>query len=58
MHIVRKIKKYSPIRVANAMGYLGYYWKNPNRTPTNIDIMVMGVPKTDLIQILKYLETK
>lgn len=58
MHIVRKIKTYHPFYVSNAMSYLGYYWKNPNRTPTNINIMLMGVPKTDLIQILKYLETK
>lgn len=55
-HIVRSIKKYHHVRVANAMSALGWGWKNPKRRPTNIERMLEGVPRIDLVLILRHLE--
>ena len=57
MHIVREIKKYNHIQVANAMFEAGYYWDKPKRRPKNIEKMVMGLPRCKLEEILGYLRT-
>ena len=53
MHIVRELKKYNAIRIANAMYAVGYRWKRPRNIPTNIDRMVQGLPRCDLERILR-----
>lgn len=53
MHLVREMKKYGHVRVANAMYAIGYSW--PRRRPTNIERMVEGVPRCALEQILAIL---
>jgi len=58
MHIVREMKKYSDIRVANAMYKLGWFWKKPKRRPTNIVRMVEGLPRCDLERILAELRRR
>ncbi len=55
-HIVRSIKKYHHTSVANAMDAFGWTWKNPKQRPTNIERMLEGVPRIDLVLILRYLE--
>lgn len=55
--IVKKIKQYHPFMVKNAMWRLGWGWKNPKRAPTNIEVMLIGVPKPALIEILAILES-
>lgn len=55
--IVREIKKnYNDTQVANAMFALGWYWRKPRRRPTNIDIMLEGIPRCDLLKILDVLK--
>ena len=56
MHLVREMKKFGHIRVANAMGALGWYWKNPRNRPTNVERMVQGLPRIDLERILNKLQ--
>ena len=58
MHIVRSIKKYHHTSVANAMDAFGWVWKNPKQRPTNIERMLEGVPRIDLVLILRYLEER
>ena len=55
MHIVRQMKKYNHIQVANAMFKAGYSWRNPKRRPKNIERMVMGLPRVVLDEILGHL---
>ena len=57
MHIVRKIKEYSHIQVANAMYAMGYVWRRPNQRPTNIEKMVQGLPKHELQKLLATLKS-
>lgn len=54
--IVRSIKKYNHVQVANALWKLGYGWRNPKHRPTNIERMVNGLPRQDLVQVLAILE--
>lgn len=56
MHVVREIKKYGDILVANAMHKIGWTWQNPKRRPTNIEKMVEGLPRCDLDRILMELQ--
>lgn len=58
MHLVRAIKKYHHNAVADAMYFLGWVWKKPSKRPTNIDHMLQGVPRCDLVVILQKLESK
>lgn len=55
--IVKKIKRHNHIMVKNAMWQLGWGWRNPKRAPTNIEVMLIGVPKPALIEILAILES-
>lgn len=55
MKLVREMKKYGHIRVANAMYSVGRWWRNPRRIPTNIEHMVMDVPRIELEQVLNIL---
>jgi hypothetical protein len=55
MHIVRRIKKFSHIHVANVMHTMGFRWAY-KRCPHNIVLMVEGVPKHELEEILRRLE--
>lgn len=57
-HVVREIKKYHHIEVANALNYLGWYWEKPNRRPTNIEVLCSGIPKGDLLRLLNRLRSK
>ena len=57
MKLVRAMKKYGHIQVANAMGAIGYAWKNPRHRPTNIERMVQGLPRCVLKQIIDRLRT-
>lgn len=52
MHLVREMKKHGDIRVANAMFACGWTWKNPRRRPKNIERMVEGLPRCELVRIL------
>ena len=56
--IVRAIKKYNHVRVANAVYSAGYRWKNPFRRPHNIEKMLERLPRHDLVYILKHLQTE
>lgn len=56
MHLVRKIKSYNEIQVANILSELGYFWKNPKRRPNNIEKMVESLPRHVLEAIVKKLE--
>ena len=56
--IVRAIKKYNHVRVANAVHSAGYRWKNPFRRPHNIEKMLERLPRHDLVYILKNLQTE
>ncbi len=56
MHLVRAMKKYGDVSVANAMSECGYWWANPRRRPTNVERMVMGLPRCALVCILQVLE--
>jgi len=56
MHLVREMKKYGDVRVANAMFSLGWHWKNARHRPTNIERMVQGLPRCDLERILQVLQ--
>lgn len=56
MHIVREIKKYNEVLVANAMYAIGYSYDNPKNRPTNITKMVEGIPRCDLLKILEELK--
>lgn len=55
-HIVRLIKEYSSIEVANAMSACGWHWNPPHRRPTNIESMLSGVPSCELYRILGALQ--
>ena len=50
--IVRRIKAFHHIKVANAMGAMGYCWQNPKHRPTNIERMVQGLPRVKLEELL------
>lgn len=52
MKLVRQMKEYGDIRVANALYGLGYRSANPRRRPTNIEKMVEGLPRHVLQSIL------
>ena len=54
--IVRNIKRFDSTQVANAMYFMGYRWDNPKRRPTNIERMVEGLSRVELVQLLDYLE--
>lgn len=54
--IVRSIKKYNHVHVANALWKLGYGWRNPKHRPTNVERMVNGLPRQDLVLVLAILE--
>lgn len=56
-HIVRSIKEYNHNQVANAMRQAGYCWRKPWRRPTNIEVMLMHVPRHKLVEILGFLES-
>ena len=59
MRIVREIKKYSRDAVYSAMFYeLGYYWKRKQYVPRNIDKMLAGLSKPELMRVLFYLKSK
>lgn len=55
-HLVRHIKTWGHVSVANAMYAVGYYWENPKRRPTNIEKMLLDVPRCDLLKIIGELE--
>ena len=55
MHLVRAMKQYSDVRVANAMSACGWSWKNPRCRPHNIERMVDGLPRCELERILNVL---
>lgn len=57
MHIVPQIKKYSHTQAANAMYRLDYYYYWTKNRPTNIECMVQGVPRCDLVKILAELKS-
>lgn len=48
--VVRSIKKYNHVRVANAVHSAGYRWKNPFRRPHNIEKMLERLPRHDLVE--------
>lgn len=54
--IVRSIKKYNHVAVANAVSEIGWGWHNPKRRPTNIERMLVGIPRQELVRILAILE--
>lgn len=54
--IVRSIKTYHHTQVSNALLMVGYRWHKPQRRPTNIEVMLMGVPRYRLIEILNILQ--
>lgn len=54
MHIVREMKKFGHVRVANTMFALGWRWRK--RRPINIERMVQGLPRCHLEQILNMLQ--
>lgn len=58
MHLVREMKEFGDVRVANAMFSLGWEWRNPRRRPTNIDRMVQGLPRCELVKILNVLRKR
>lgn len=58
MHLVREMKKYGEVRVANAMAVVGFEWKNPKHRPKNIERMVDGLPRCELKRILNALQLR
>jgi hypothetical protein len=50
------MKKYTHIQVANVLGDIGYYWKNPKRRPHSIEKMVEGLPRPVLELIVNKLK--
>lgn len=52
MHLVRAMKQYGEVRVANAMYACGWAWKSPKRRPKNIERMVEGLARCDLERVL------
>lgn len=56
MKLVRAIKKYDHVKVANALWELGYEWRNPHRRPTNVEKMVEDLPRHELEQLLIILQ--
>lgn len=56
--IVKSIKGFGEIPVANVMGGLGYYWKPAHRRPANVERMVEGLSRAVLERILAELEAK
>lgn len=54
--IVREIKRFGHIKVANEMYWLGYRWDKPHRRPTNIEVMLESVPRHHLEIILQRLK--
>ena len=55
MRLVREMKKYSHIQVANVMGAMGYYWSPSKHRPHNIEKMVEGLPRHVLETIVSKL---
>ena len=56
MHIVRNIKRnFNQIQVANAMYDLGYYRERLGNRPHNIDKMLEGLPRVELLGITREL---
>lgn len=58
MHLVREMKKYGEVRVANAMAVVGFEWKNPKHRPKSIERMVEGLPRCELKRILNALQLR
>lgn len=56
MHIVREMKKFGDISVANVM--TGFGWKWTKKRPTSIDKMVEGLPRCELVRILNKLKSR
>lgn len=56
--IVKSIKRFGHIPVANVMGGLGYYWKPAHRRPTNVERMVEGLSRAVLERVLAELKAK
>lgn len=56
MKLVRAIKKYDHIKVANALLELGYSWSKASHRPTNVEKMVEGLPRNELEQLLIILQ--
>lgn len=56
--IVKSLKRYGHIPVANVMGGLGYCWEPAHRRPTNIERMVEGLSRAVLERILAELVVK
>ena len=56
MGLVRKMKQYTQIQVANVMGAMGYYWEPHKRRPHNIEKMVQGLPRVKLEEIVEKLK--
>lgn len=54
--LVRKMKMYHYIDVANVMHSIGYRWNPPSSRPTNVEKMVEGIPRCDLERILSALQ--
>ena len=50
--IVRSIKRYHHIEVANALYALGYRWMQPHRKPTNVERMVACLSRSQLLAVL------
>jgi len=48
--LVRQIKYFHHIQVANAMSAMGYYW--PKKRPTHSERMVEGLPRPRLQELL------
>lgn len=56
MHLVRVMRRYSEIQVANILAEMGYYWSPTKRRPKNIEKMVQGLPRCDLEVIVQKLK--
>lgn len=57
MHLVREMKKYGHVQVANAIYAVGYRFRNPNCIPHNIEKMLQGLPRIVLARILNKLRS-
>ena len=56
MKLVREIRIFGHIRVANAIYAEGYEWRNPKYRPRNIDVMLEGLPRITLVRVLNRLK--
>ena len=55
MKLVKQIKQFDDIRVANAMGFFGYKAKNPKRRTRDVEKLVGHLPRWVLVKILERL---